>query len=100
MKGPSSAHMGDAGKHIKNMESGSASLKQEVEKGFVGGQKPSQSSGKSTQVKQAAGAGLTGRSPLTCDGKKTWAWKSEKSPGVGQDHVGGGLVGASQTPIP
>lgn len=100
MKGPSGARMGDAGKHIKNMESGSASLKQEVEKDLAGGQKPSQSSGKSTQVKQAAGAGgLTGRSPLTCDRKKTWAWKSEKSPGVGQDH-GWWRVGASQTPIP
>ena len=41
MKGHSSARMGDAGRHIKNMESGSASLKQEVEKGYVGRQKPS-----------------------------------------------------------
>ena len=41
MKGHSSARLGDAGRHIKNMESGSASLKQEVEKGYVGRQKPS-----------------------------------------------------------
>jgi len=41
MKGHSRARMGDAGRHTKNMELGSASLKQEVEKGFDEGPKPS-----------------------------------------------------------
>ena len=86
---------------ILNTWSESASLKQEVEKGVGGVQKPSQSSRKATQVEQAAGAGLTGRSPLTFDGKMTWVRKSKrKVPGWDKILWGGGLAGASQTPIP